>query len=214
MDRHHVDRDMERMGCNVIVLTSGDGTFDVDPALAQMTKQRMMDNGCGCDTVCLTRPPLHNVPLFVTRTPRNPNGVMNKSPIPLERIDSDGDFNNKHSSTTDSVLDATTAEAQWVISYSMPHWLHCSFYGYGSDRHQSHSISFKEKRSNSGFIDESRSKSVGSMHLPFKPFSSSILFSLYWPRISPYSIANPSLLLEILRLSHVQSENSCSLEGR
>jgi hypothetical protein len=36
---HHVDRDLARMGQDVVVLTAGCGVWNVDPALAQVTKQ-------------------------------------------------------------------------------------------------------------------------------------------------------------------------------
>ena len=40
-------------------------TTQVDSRLAQITKQRMMDNGFGLDLVSLSQPPLHAAPLFV-----------------------------------------------------------------------------------------------------------------------------------------------------
>jgi hypothetical protein len=37
----------------------------VDRRLYLLTKQRMVDGGIGCDVICMTRPPLHPVPLFM-----------------------------------------------------------------------------------------------------------------------------------------------------
>jgi hypothetical protein len=212
MDRHHVDRDMERMGCNVIVLTAGDGTFEVDPALAQMTKQRMMDNGCGCDTVCFSRPPLHNVPLFVTRTPRNISSGVSKPAVSLDRIDSDGDLFRQQSVGETKSNDDTSA-TQWSIGYSMPHWLHCSFFGYGSVNMDSKTnlssksnVSFHANKDLRDLLKSRNSALLKSNYLssaknwPFTPLSSSLHFSLYWPRNSVNCTANPTLLLEIIRL--------------
>jgi len=39
----------------------------------------MIDNGIGCDVVCLGRPPLHTVPLF--KFPNDPNSVEVLLPI-------------------------------------------------------------------------------------------------------------------------------------
>lgn len=62
-DKHYVDRDLRRTGQQIIVVTAGNGHFDVDPALSRLTKRRLMD-GIGCDVVCLRPRPLHAVPFF------------------------------------------------------------------------------------------------------------------------------------------------------
>ncbi|PRP86654.1 hypothetical protein PROFUN_05133 [Planoprotostelium fungivorum] len=63
-ERHYVDRDLQRTGQLICVVTAGGGTFDVDSNLSRLTKQKMIDNGIGCDIISLTSPPLHAVPLF------------------------------------------------------------------------------------------------------------------------------------------------------
>ena len=67
-DKHYVDRDLYRTGQNIVLFSAGHGLFLVSPSLAQLTKQRMVDGGIGCDLICMTRPPLHAVPLFIYRT--------------------------------------------------------------------------------------------------------------------------------------------------
>lgn len=44
---HYIDRDLYRSGNSVVVVTAGSGVFEVDKDLAEITKQRMMDNGIG-----------------------------------------------------------------------------------------------------------------------------------------------------------------------
>lgn len=79
-------------GQHICVITAGTGVFNVDRDLSRITKQRMLDIGIGaalplvlfvihfpfnflffsmpimsylaCDLVCITKPPLHVVPLF------------------------------------------------------------------------------------------------------------------------------------------------------
>ena len=41
------------------------GLFEVDPQLTWTSKRRLIDNGIGCDLVCLSTHPLHIVPLFI-----------------------------------------------------------------------------------------------------------------------------------------------------
>lgn len=67
--RHFTDRDLTRTGQSVVVISAGTGIFIVNPSLEQQTKQRMIDKGIGCDLVCVTKPPLHVVPLFIMKKP-------------------------------------------------------------------------------------------------------------------------------------------------
>lgn len=58
---------------NITIITPGTGHFAVDKNLLRMTTERMMDHGIGLELVCLTKMPLHSVPLFsyVSRRPKN-----------------------------------------------------------------------------------------------------------------------------------------------
>ncbi len=64
---HHVDRDMQHIGHQILVVSAGSGVFEVPAALSVITESRMMDIGCGCDLVNVGPVPLHRVPLFVIR---------------------------------------------------------------------------------------------------------------------------------------------------
>ena len=63
-DKHYVDRDLMRTGLSIVVVTPGSGFYEVHKKLCRLTWQRMIDNGVGLDLVCLSKPPLHTVPLF------------------------------------------------------------------------------------------------------------------------------------------------------
>ncbi|KAL9109540.1 MAG: hypothetical protein Q9227_005876 [Pyrenula ochraceoflavens] len=65
--RDYVDRDLVRTGLSVVVITAGNGVFEVDRDLLQLTSENLTNNGIGIDLVCLSRMPLHSVPLFVYR---------------------------------------------------------------------------------------------------------------------------------------------------
>ncbi|RHY00816.1 hypothetical protein DYB36_005826 [Aphanomyces astaci] len=64
LDKHYMDRDLNRAGQGIVMLTAGSAVFQVSKRLAQITKQRMMDTGVGMDMVSVSMPPLHPVPLF------------------------------------------------------------------------------------------------------------------------------------------------------
>jgi hypothetical protein len=46
---HYIDRDLHRTGNSIVVISAGNGVFEVEKKMAGITKQRMMDNGIGSD---------------------------------------------------------------------------------------------------------------------------------------------------------------------
>ena len=62
---HFLDRDLHRTGNSIVVVSAGNGVFEVDKKLAKITYQRMMDNGIGSDMLSLGLPPLHIAPFFL-----------------------------------------------------------------------------------------------------------------------------------------------------
>ncbi|KAK5103177.1 vacuolar membrane-associated protein iml1 [Lithohypha guttulata] len=60
----YIDRDLIRTGISTVVITAGSGVFDVDRDLLKLTSETLTNNGIGIDIVCLSRMPLHSVPLF------------------------------------------------------------------------------------------------------------------------------------------------------
>jgi hypothetical protein len=61
---HYLDRDLHRTGNSIVVVSAGNGVFEVDRGLAGITYQRMMDQGIGSDMISLRLPPLHTAPFF------------------------------------------------------------------------------------------------------------------------------------------------------
>ena len=60
----YIDRDLVRTGLSIIVVTPGTGVFEVDHKLFTLTTDTLIESGIGIDLVCLSRMPLHSVPLF------------------------------------------------------------------------------------------------------------------------------------------------------
>ncbi|XP_041456037.1 GATOR complex protein DEPDC5-like isoform X1 [Lytechinus variegatus] len=63
-DNHYMNRNFDRTGQLVNIITPGAGVFEVDRTLCKLTEQRMIDYGIGSDVVCLAEQPLHPVPLL------------------------------------------------------------------------------------------------------------------------------------------------------
>ena len=112
------------MGQNVVVITAGSGAWEVDPTLAQMTKQRTMDSGIGCDVVSMARPPLHNIPLFITKTRSYDATASTPSSA------SAASFSRLPPTSTSSASPVLLRNTHVNVGYSMPHWIHCSFFGH------------------------------------------------------------------------------------
>ncbi|KAF9172402.1 vacuolar membrane-associated protein iml1 [Mortierella sp. AD011] len=77
LDKHYVDRDLQRTGLSIVMITPGSGIFDVDKKLLRLTTERMISNGIGLDMVCLSKIPAHIVPLFRWKGPvADSNGIL------------------------------------------------------------------------------------------------------------------------------------------
>ncbi|CDS82039.1 related to IML1-subunit of the Seh1-associated complex [Sporisorium scitamineum] len=163
-DEHYIDRDLNRTGLSMVFITAGTGHFQVDKKLLRITTERMIENGTGLDLVCLTKMPLHSVPLFHFKS---------HFPDPSELKQSQAAANNhsqrrpahgagpgmtvhrpgqppllsRHSSSrmpTTSSAAANPPDPLYFDSkrpieeeedfYSMPHWIDCSFYNLQQDK--------------------------------------------------------------------------------
>lgn len=132
-DKHYVDRDLLRTGLSIIVVSPGCGRFEVDKKALRITTERLIDNGIGIDLVCLSRIPLHTVPLFKFKSLE-----LSKAPIP-EWFDQKT-FGHKSQQAKDLMkpelrdpLDYDEMEANHVY-YKTPDWIDCSFYSRHQDK--------------------------------------------------------------------------------
>ncbi|RMZ75654.1 hypothetical protein DV737_g5172, partial [Chaetothyriales sp. CBS 132003] len=73
------DRDLIRTGVSIVVITAGTGVFEVDRELLKLTSENLTNNGMAIDIVCLSRMPLHSVPLFKYRTPPGNHSSLDDS---------------------------------------------------------------------------------------------------------------------------------------
>lgn len=124
-DEHNIDRDLSRTGLSLIVITPGTGHFSVEKNLLRLTTERMIDHGVTLDLVCLTKMPLHSVPLFsyMSERPRRPaddaDGKVGPStPDPLY-FDANMDKPN---------------DRELTECYSLAFWVYCSFYAKTHDK--------------------------------------------------------------------------------
>ncbi|SPO24788.1 probable Vacuolar membrane-associated protein IML1 [Ustilago trichophora] len=162
-DEHYIDRDLNRTGLSMVFVTAGTGHFDVDKKLLRITTERMIENGTGLDLVCLTKMPLHSVPLFHFKSHYPDPSELKKSQAGNNRsqrrpapgagpgmtVHRPGQppLLSRHSSSRLAASSAAAAnppdplyfDSKKPIEeeedfYSMPHWIDCSFYNLQQDK--------------------------------------------------------------------------------
>ncbi|RDB22222.1 Vacuolar membrane-associated protein IML1 [Hypsizygus marmoreus] len=67
-ETHYIDRSLSLTGATMILITPGTGFFRVSKDLLRLTTTRLLDQGFGIDLVSLTKPPLHQSPIFSFRS--------------------------------------------------------------------------------------------------------------------------------------------------
>lgn len=131
----YIDRDLVRTGVSVVVVSPGTGVFEVDYNLLVATTENLTDNGVGIDLVCLSRMPLHSVPLFKYQEPKEDT----KAACMTASLDGEHtpirSCSNTMSLGTPSSFDQTASKSphqgsgkasQW--HYGIPHWIDISFW--------------------------------------------------------------------------------------
>ncbi|KAL8847154.1 MAG: hypothetical protein Q9221_007784 [Calogaya cf. arnoldii] len=138
----YIDRDLVRTGVSVIVITPGTGIFEVDYSLLATTTDNLIENGVGIDLVCLSRLPLHSVPLFKYRPTRkclprvsNQSPQLNKEPLDsrMSRQLEKGDKSTAgHSYRGDDEMLLKNGATKDLLGeewkYGIPHWVDVSFW--------------------------------------------------------------------------------------
>ncbi|CAG8441084.1 2217_t:CDS:2 [Acaulospora colombiana] len=129
-DRHYVDRDLSHTGLSIIVVTPGCGRFEVDKKTLRITTERMVDNGIGLDLVCLSKVPLHRVPLFKFKSLEisKARQKISKDQQKLEQENKLQTPDHSLSELRDPLdYDEDQNEANYSY-YKTPDWVDCTFY--------------------------------------------------------------------------------------
>ncbi|KAF9447582.1 hypothetical protein P691DRAFT_776015 [Macrolepiota fuliginosa MF-IS2] len=63
-ETHYIDRSLSVTGATTLLISPGTGYFRVNKKLLRLTTARMLDQGSVLDLILLTKPPLHQSPIF------------------------------------------------------------------------------------------------------------------------------------------------------
>lgn len=138
-DSHFIDRDLQRTGLSLIVVTAGCSFYHVNKELLRLTTERMLSLGLAIDLIALSKTPLHSVPLFSFYSQENE--LSKESPLYY-----------------DDPSDTTTIRS---LFYYEPLFVFCSFFG--DQRDKPHRIDRFLPRAR---MDELASQGVGGEKLP------------------------------------------------
>ncbi|KAI1913761.1 vacuolar membrane-associated protein iml1 [Ophidiomyces ophidiicola] len=143
----HIGRDLVRTGTSIVIITPGTGVFEVPFKMLALTSDVLTSRAIGIDLICLSPMPLHSVPLFKYKLPRNTShqhggSISNRlhqnehrrmsislSTGRLSPLDRPG------SAFSDQALESiggTAEEDEW--GYGIPHWVDISFWDPKLDR--------------------------------------------------------------------------------
>ena len=143
----HIDRDMERTGNSIVVITPGSGVFESFFEALASTTEALTNQGIAIDLVCLSPMPLHSTPLIKYRNPAGqPTGssILSDSQSRVssslpELLRSKGSFANESSpassmSTTRESSRGGSASKDRILpaasewNFGIPHWLDVSYW--------------------------------------------------------------------------------------
>ena len=133
----HVNRDLMRTGLSIVVITPGTGVFEVNAKLLALTTNLLIENGVGIDLVCLSRMPLHSVPLFKYRSFKTGNQRNTEKLAQMSHVQanttSDGflgnttkQFDQDNEPNSDQSFLPSGGSDEW--NYAIPHWVDISFW--------------------------------------------------------------------------------------
>ena len=153
----YVDRDLVRTGLSVVIVTPGTGVFEVDHKMLTMTTDILTENGVSIDLVCLSRMPLHSVPLFKYRPPKSNlerlRPILGKRTLTGDSESSQTASRNSTNSFMSSTLsardalnlhDTQTSQDTEVWHYGIPHWVDISFWSSQTTRNGRHLVRSKK----------------------------------------------------------------------
>ncbi|EEP75849.1 predicted protein [Uncinocarpus reesii 1704] len=143
----HIGRDLVRTGTSIVIITPGTGVFEVPFNILSLTSDVLTSRAIGIDLICLSPMPLHSVPLFKYKLPRDtsrrPGRPISSRLAPYEHrrmsttlsaprmtpLDRPG------SALSDQALrssEGSIQEEEW--GYGIPHWIDISFWDPRLDR--------------------------------------------------------------------------------
>jgi 3-dehydroquinate dehydratase len=139
----YIDRDLIRTGISIVVITPGSGVFEVDRDLLNLTSANLTHNGIGIDLVCLSKMPLHSVPLFKYRrqSPSSGKALLEVKPGNLPAPHSVvGSWSSRTYGMSPSTMSGsfTRSPSQFTFlkpprniddfSYGIPQWIDLSYW--------------------------------------------------------------------------------------
>ncbi|KAK5939026.1 vacuolar membrane-associated protein iml1 [Knufia obscura] len=225
----YIDRDLIRTGISTVVITAGSGVFDVDRELLKLTSENLTNNGIGIDVVCLSRMPLHSVPLFRYRLEEGKdansiNGVYGSlSPTSLSKTLSHASLPDMSASPAFSSTNASLnyfsrfpsafpARLPQAYGYGIPQWIDLSYWSSEMEQEDAKRKRRRSKQQRGNFMSDDLFKPRVRMYeLQMMGLTEMGMADIAIPYLSERAVENGSSLRRWnSRLSNSQYSRSLS----
>ncbi|KAG5518760.1 hypothetical protein PMAC_002731 [Pneumocystis sp. 'macacae'] len=123
----YIDHDLSKTGTSIIIVTPGTGHFEVDEKMLEITAENLVNNGIGIDFICLSKPPLHMVPLFKYKKKSN-NKINNFQDKEYFVAQSPKNLNPNSSSYNQNFFNSSKQHDSWI--YAIPYFCQISYWNY------------------------------------------------------------------------------------
>ncbi|KAL2200584.1 hypothetical protein P885DRAFT_28691 [Corynascus similis CBS 632.67] len=149
----YIDRDLTRTGVSVAIISPSPGVFEVEYDALRRTTDALVGSGVSIDLICIPKIPLHSVPLFRYRNPRQLAHAHRKTKVDLSQGSTPkqgtltfGSYNSLAGSYSPSkrVDGSRNGEPAGPPSYqdewvsAIPRWLHVSYWTGASEEELSY----------------------------------------------------------------------------
>ncbi|GAO51003.1 hypothetical protein G7K_5115-t1 [Saitoella complicata NRRL Y-17804] len=124
--RDYVDRDLLRTGISLVIVSPGTGQFEVDGDMLRLTTETLAQNGIAIDLVCVSKMPLHSVPLFKYKAPDDEEGDAKDDKDQKGGVVI-GSFTAQSYMSTTSTLRSLPFQTNKRL-FAMPRWCDISFW--------------------------------------------------------------------------------------
>ncbi|KAI5474510.1 vacuolar membrane protein [Pseudohyphozyma bogoriensis] len=137
-EEHWIDRDLQRTGLALLIITAGTSYYKVEKSLLRITTERMLFHGLGLDIISLSKAPLHTVPLFSFQSHEpglsEDRSATTKPSTTVSSLLTDNSYTVPEDQKDPLYYDSPSPTQEKSTYFAEPLWVFCSFFGYQVDK--------------------------------------------------------------------------------
>ncbi|EMR08771.1 hypothetical protein PNEG_02942 [Pneumocystis murina B123] len=157
----YIDHDLIRTGASIVIVTPGTGHFEVDEKMLEITAKNLISTGIEIDFICLSKPPLHIVPLFRYKK-KSSNEINNSQDADNISVYPSSSLNLNMSNK--NLFSSLHQHESWV--YAVPYFCQVSYWNYKTKKNTSFVTSCKMHELQMMGIMENEASKIAIEYLP------------------------------------------------